>query len=329
LTLDDGDAATTDPTTTTDADGNYEFLNVEPGIYTVVEAQPAGYSSVSDEDATPEDLVIGDADGTVNDEIPVKVTAGESDEDNDFIESLTAIFGHVYLDNNNNGIQDAGDVDLQGVDVTITQSDNTTITVTTDANGDWMSPVLPGLTSAQVVESTLPTGVNQTEGVNPNNTISLAGTLNDGGIDGYAPGVPDITPIITFVPTNVNGVTDMAFTIKTQELIDVPTNGEITLILPKDDRLTFSYNPEASNIGPFAVENSKWDYDGSNGSFHIWKTTSVIEALSASTFGFFATYNPQMTTGEVTFTVTILTGSGAENNFLNNIDAETLDYFSN
>jgi len=62
-----------DATATTAADGTYEFPVVEVGTYTIVETQPANYTSVSDEDTSPEDPVIGDNDGLVNDEIPVKV----------------------------------------------------------------------------------------------------------------------------------------------------------------------------------------------------------------------------------------------------------------
>jgi len=333
LTLNDGDAATVDPTTTTDADGNYEFLAVNPATYVVEETQPDLYTSVSDEDATPEDLVIGDADGIVNDAIPVKVEPGEDDADNNFVENLTAIFGHVYYDVNNNQVQDLGEPDLPNVTVTVTQSDNSVITVETDQNGDWLAPVIPGLTDA-VVDETDPDFIavvgdeyQQTEGTNPNLTAVASGSLNDGGIDGYA-GVPDITPVITFIPTNVTGVSDMFFTLRTQELINTPTRGEITLIFPKDSRLTFTYDQSLTSSPIGELDNPSWEYDGSNESFHIWTSTDVVEALSSSTLGFFATYDPEMSTGEVTFTVTIVTGSGTENNFNNNIDAETLDYFS-
>ena len=63
------------------------------------------------------------------------------------------VFGHLYLDENGNGVQDPGEPDLPSVDVVITQSDGTMITVTTDGNGDWSSPVLPGETSADVDET--------------------------------------------------------------------------------------------------------------------------------------------------------------------------------
>jgi len=45
---------------------------------------------VSDEDSSPEDPSIGDNDGLTNDEIPVKVEPGESDADNDFVETPDA-----------------------------------------------------------------------------------------------------------------------------------------------------------------------------------------------------------------------------------------------
>jgi len=116
------------------------------------------------------------------------------------------------------------------------KSDNSVITTETDQDGDWLIGVLPGLTNAVVDETDadfvaiVGAEYQQTEGTNPNVTAVAQGSVTDGGIDGYS-GVPDITPIITFFPTNVTGVTDMFFTIKVQELIEVPTNGLITLII--------------------------------------------------------------------------------------------------
>jgi len=66
---------------------------------------------------------------------------------NDFIEEIEAtLIGHVYYDNNSNGTQDAGEPDLVGVPVTITQSDGTVINLVTDMDGDYSTPILPGLT---------------------------------------------------------------------------------------------------------------------------------------------------------------------------------------
>jgi len=111
------------------------------------------YTSVSDEDGTPEDPSVGDDDGLVNDAIPVKLEPGEDDEDNDFVENLTAVFGHVYYDVNNNGEQDLGEPDIPNVSVLVTKSDASTVLVETDEFGDWFAGTLPGLTQAEVDET--------------------------------------------------------------------------------------------------------------------------------------------------------------------------------
>lgn len=74
----------------------------------------------------------------------------------------------------------------------------------------------------------------------------------------------------------------------------------------------------AAVLVPFAVNNSKWEYDDSNPTFHIWKFATannpgdLIDGFSSSIFGLLAVYNPPNTAGEVTFTNTIISGSGNE-----------------
>jgi len=140
---------------------------------------------------------------------------------------------------------------------------------------------------------------------------------------------PDLSNVLTFLPTGTTGVTDMAWSIRVQELEDFPTSGVVTIILAKDERLTFSYDPSLTTLGPFDLSNSDWVYDGSNSSFHIWTSNLSIEALGNSSFGFEATYDPQGTSGSSTYTVTIVSGSGGELNGANNADAETIIYQSN
>ncbi|WP_272974155.1 SdrD B-like domain-containing protein, partial [Croceibacter atlanticus] len=68
------------------------------------------------------------------------------------------VTGHVFEDTNNNGVQDAGEIDLAGVDVVITEADGTTQVVTTDADGNWTATVAAGTTTVDVDETTLPAG---------------------------------------------------------------------------------------------------------------------------------------------------------------------------
>ena len=165
--------------------------------------------------------------------------------------------------------------------------------------------------------------------ITPSSTISSTNNPLNDGISAYTWAGSDITDIMTMLPTSVQGLEPVWFTIKVQEIKNVPTDGIITVLLPKDARLTFSYDPGLTMIGPFTVNNAVWDYDGSNSSFHIWTSDDVIAAQASSSFGLEAQYDPQGTTGISPYTVSIISGSGGENDFLNNVDAESLVYFSN
>ena len=73
-------------TTYTASNGYYIFTGVEPGYYLLVETQQIPYSSVSDRDTS---INAGDLDGDdsadgPDNNIPVRLIAGEADEDNNF-----------------------------------------------------------------------------------------------------------------------------------------------------------------------------------------------------------------------------------------------------
>ena len=107
------DGAAIDSTTTA-ADGSYTFDDVPPGNYVVVETQPAGLVDVSDQDTTPDGDAF-DGDTTVDNQVAVTVTPGETDTGNDFVdENQGSISGTVQQDTTGNGL---GDTALAGVTV--------------------------------------------------------------------------------------------------------------------------------------------------------------------------------------------------------------------
>jgi protocatechuate 3,4-dioxygenase beta subunit len=176
-------------TDVTDASGNYEFLNVAPGQYTIMEVQPTGYNSVSDIDATP------DPDGndgtTPNDMIPVTVTAGEADNDNNLVEEQTAnIRGNVTADTNNDNI---GDTPLANVTINLKDlAGNIVATDVTDASGNYeFLNVSPGQYTIMEVQ---PTGYNSVSDVDA--------TPDPDGNDGTTPN--DMIPVTVTAGENDN-----------------------------------------------------------------------------------------------------------------------------
>nr|WP_165380032.1 SdrD B-like domain-containing protein [Staphylococcus condimenti] len=138
LTKPDG----TTETTTTDADGHYEFKDLPNGDYTVTFETPEGYEpTVTDNGDDSED-----SDGTI-----VKVTINDADNptiDSGFFkpveEPKTYTLGdYVWEDTNHDGKQNEGEKGIEGVKVTLTKPDGTTETTTTDADGHYEFKDLP------------------------------------------------------------------------------------------------------------------------------------------------------------------------------------------
>ncbi len=161
--------------TTTDADGKYLFEDLEAGDYVVTigadqqasGAPLAGYTSTSgngvapdpDDDADLDDN--GDpADGYASISAPVTLSGaeptGEGDEDGSWSDpssNLTVDFGFVgslrlgstvWLDQDGNGVQDAGEPGIAGVEVLLLDTDGNVIATTvTDANGEYVFENLP------------------------------------------------------------------------------------------------------------------------------------------------------------------------------------------
>jgi uncharacterized surface anchored protein len=205
LTNSDDEAASV----VTDANGNYSFIDLPPGTYTVTFTTPDGYTespaNTGDDD--------NDSNGLTS---TVTLTGGQSDPTIDFgVYQVATVGDFVWNDLNANGVQDAGEPGIEGVTVTISGPDGFTDTTTTDENGAYeFTDLVPG---TYTVTFTTPDGYNLSpalvgtdRAVDSNGlttTVALAGGVTNSTVD---LGLYEFASVGDFVwyDTNANGVQD-------------------------------------------------------------------------------------------------------------------------
>ncbi len=149
-------AGTVIATTTTDANGNYNFPNVVPGTYSVTFTTPAGYSptgsNLGGNDNTDSDPIGGTVTGVV-------VTAGVANNTVDAgYYQLVNLGNTVWYDQNNDGTKQPTESGISAATVNLyldANNDNVAdgaaiATTTTDANGKYNFPGLSSGTDYQV-----------------------------------------------------------------------------------------------------------------------------------------------------------------------------------
>lgn len=180
-------------TTTTDANGNYGFVNLRPSDatgYTLTETQPAGIGDFPT-GGSKAGTVGGNSVGSRSDAAPNAITGialqpGGAGVNYDFRDNAASIEGYVYRDDNDNGAMDGGEVGLAGI--TVSLSGAASATTITDGSGRFRFTGLIGGTYTLV--ETQPPGLldgKETAGtaggaVNNASYCSNAGCNTIGGI---------------------------------------------------------------------------------------------------------------------------------------------------
>ena len=120
----------------TGADGSYHFTNLRPGNYTISEAQPAGYLEGTN--------TVGSLGGQLGPDqfLAIAVGSNAAGVNYNFGEVIPAsVSGYVYLDMNDNGTKDSGEVGISGVTITLTGTDvsghSVSLSQTTGVDGSY------------------------------------------------------------------------------------------------------------------------------------------------------------------------------------------------
>jgi uncharacterized repeat protein (TIGR01451 family) len=157
VTLHDSTGATL-ITTQTDGSGFYQFVNLEAGTYTVsfplTVAGPGGVNCTLAPPDVGDDTLDSDAAATDGKSTSVTVAAGDNITtiDAGYVSPKASLGDYVWKDTDRNGIQDAGELGLEGVTVTLYNNVAAAVaTTTTDASGYYsFSDLSPGVYSVGV-----------------------------------------------------------------------------------------------------------------------------------------------------------------------------------
>ena len=190
--------------TTTAADGSYQFRNLRPGSYEILETEPAGYTHGTNTLGSPGGTILGNLAMAVN------VSAATVGTNYNFaeLELPGSLAGYVYLDANGNGVKDPGESGIAGVTVTLTGisvfGQPVNVAQTTASDGSYK--FLNVLTGSYTITETQPAGY-----IHGQETLGTAGgILGDHQISSIAlnPGVAatnyDFAELpLTSLPTTV------------------------------------------------------------------------------------------------------------------------------
>ncbi|MFT3846186.1 MAG: SdrD B-like domain-containing protein [Lacibacter sp.] len=255
----------------TDQNGQYLFSNLLAGTY------EAEFSTIPGGTTFTQRNSAGDnGDNTNSDAVPLSgnsgagrtagivLTASEIDltVDAGLFKPRAVIGNYVWVDKNNDGVQQATEPAASGILVSlIDNGGNTVAVVVTDANGNYLFPnVAPGTYSLSFVN--LPTGTAFT-------------TANAGGDDNTDSDVTGTTITGIVVTTTT---TNLSFDAGITGFVTLPAEGLTLKATMKDSKVALTWNTiSEANTDYFEIERSV-----SNAPFT--KTGSVVKAAGSSAF---------------------------------------------
>ena len=227
------DAAGNPITTVTDANGFYEFTDLEAGDYRVRSSLPAAHFFTA-QDAGNDDTIDSDVDDTGLSSV-VTLSEGENNPTVDVgIAHFAALGDTVFFDNNGDGVQDAGDAGVANVVVNLLDGNGNpvvddagiAVSTTTDANGNYAFDELrPGDFQVQFVA---PTGTGFT-----------LQNVGDDALDSDADPTTGLSQVVSLVSEENNTTIDAGLINNQADLVTVKTLNSGDATPEEGDIVTF------------------------------------------------------------------------------------------
>ena len=123
--------------TLTDENGDYEFVGLEPGEYSIIEVQPDGFIDAEESIGSVRGVQVGSAS---NDRFSnIVLGSGDQAVNYDFCEHIPAsLWGSVFHDANDNGVFDASEDGIGDVLIQLSDEDGNLVAETrTNSDGDY------------------------------------------------------------------------------------------------------------------------------------------------------------------------------------------------
>jgi uncharacterized repeat protein (TIGR01451 family) len=259
---------------TTDAMGNYTFSGLAAGTYSV--CQPTQPLSTLNGTTTAGSIAsVSGSTGTAGTASNPSATSSQvanivlggggggsvsGSPNNNFAEIIPSIIsGTVFLDQNNNGVQNGADTGISGVSVELLNNAGAVVTTTTtDTSGNYsFTGLAPG--NYAVREPTQPSGTS--------NGITTAGAVPNGGTPGNATGV-------TTVPSTIGGITRITLPPNTSatgnNFAEIPNGRTLS------GRVFLDYNNSGTLDGPdYGLANQTLNLTGTDANGNAVRRTTT------------------------------------------------------
>ena len=263
-------------TVTTDGNGDY-IANVPPGSTTLNVTDPAGVSLTTANDPQTVNVI---ASATPTPSTPVG------------FQPLGTITGTVFADLNGNAVWDPGEPPYANQPVVISTPIGGTVTVNTDSNGQYVSPVPAGVNTPNVTDpaNTFLTTANDPQPV----TVPVGGNGVATPV-GFRPNGPDLTITKTHTPSTFTEGARGTYTITVRNVGANASFGTYTMVDTLPLGLTVAQIPTGTG----------------------WSCATTVIGSATATCTSTVVLNPAAVSAPVTLLVDVAAGTAARSPLLN------------